>query len=226
MISYNLTRSNRKTTGIYIKNGTVEVRAPLHIPKPDIDRFVASKERWILDKLNISKKRTESKEAFAVNYNDKLLYRGVPYPLKPSDGITAGFSPNNGGFFYMQKGLEPPQIKDICIQIYRRLAKAHLADRVAHFSKKMKSTPASIKINGAKTRWGSCSSKKSLNFSWRLIMADDDVIDYVVVHELAHTFQMNHSAKFWAIVASLLPDYSLRQARLKELQYKLSHEDW
>jgi len=226
MISHTLTRSNRKTMGIYIKNGVVEVRAPLQLLKSDIDRFIMSKERWISDKLNISQKRAESKNAFAVNYDDMLLYRGIPYPLKPHDGTTAGFSPENGGFFYVPKDLEPPQIKDICIQIYRILAKVYLDDRVTHFSKKMNTTPTSIKINSAKTRWGSCSSKKSLNFSWRLIMANDDVIDYVVVHELAHTFQMNHSSKFWAIVQDIMPNYRLHQARLKELQRKLSLENW
>ena len=94
------------------------------------------------------------------------------------------------------------------------------------FAKRMDVTPTAIKINGAKTRWGSCSAKKSLNFSWRLIMADDDVIDYVVVHELAHIAEMNHSARFWALVEGALPDYQSRKAKLKALQQRLSIEDW
>ncbi|MDR2568929.1 MAG: M48 family metallopeptidase, partial [Oscillospiraceae bacterium] len=74
--------------------------------------------------------------------------------------------------------------------------------------------------------WGSCSAKKSLNFSWRLIMADEDVIDYVVVHELAHLIEMNHSVRFWAVVERVLPDYRERQKWLRELQRKLNVEDW
>jgi predicted metal-dependent hydrolase len=67
---------------------------------------------------------------------------------------------------------------------------------------------------------------KSLNFSWRLVMADDAAIDYVVVHELAHITEMNHSPEFWAIVAGVLPDYKERRRRLKLLQLRLNSEDW
>ena len=68
-----------------------------------------------------------------------------------------------------------------------------------------------IAIREQKTRWGSCSSKGTLNFNWRLILAPEEVLDYVVVHELAHRREMNHSKAFYAIVESVLPDY--RQAR-------------
>ena len=87
-------------------------------------------------------------------------------------------------------------------------------------------TPIAVKINSAMRRWGSCSSRMSLNFSWRLIMADDAIIDYVVVHELAHIKEMNHSARFWAVVESVLPDFRERKRKLKELQSRLSGEDW
>ena len=90
----------------------------------------------------------------------------------------------------------------------------------------MNVTPIAVKVNSAKTRWGSCSGRNSINFSWRLIMADDDVIDYVIVHELAHIKEHNHSDRFWAVVASVLPDYKMRQAKLKILQKKLASEDW
>jgi len=87
-------------------------------------------------------------------------------------------------------------------------------------------SPNSLKINSAKTRWGSCSSKANLNFSWMLMMADDEVIDYIVVHELAHLRQMNHSPQFWEIVEKYIPDYKERKKRLKLLQLKLNEEDW
>ena len=86
--------------------------------------------------------------------------------------------------------------------------------------------PTGIKITGAKTRWGSCSSKNSINFSWRLVMADDEIIDYVIVHELAHIKELNHSPRFWAVVEGTLPDYKSRRSRLKLLQKKLAAEDW
>jgi len=102
-------------------------------------------------------------------------------------------------------------------QQYRARAKKHLPARVAHFAAIMGVSPTQVKINGAKTRWGSCSAQGNLNFSWRVMLADDDVIDYVVVHELAHLRQMNHSKAFWAVVAQVLPDYQLRQAKLRSL---------
>lgn len=126
----------------------------------------------------------------------------------------------------MPPNLNPEQIKSDCVQIYRMLAKRDLTNKVLDFAKRMAVMPIAIKINSAKTRWGSCSSKKSLNFSWRLIMADDDVIDYVVVHELAHITEMNHSTKFWTIVEDVLQDYRKRKIKPKELQRRLSGEDW
>jgi predicted metal-dependent hydrolase len=106
------------------------------------------------------------------------------------------------------------------------LAKQDIPEKVQKYAAQVGVEPVGIKINGAKSRWGSCSAKKSLNFSWRLMMADDEVIDYVVVHELAHIKEMNHSPAFWAIVSSVLPDYKQRQTKLKALHKKLSEEDW
>lgn len=73
----------------------------------------------------------------------------------------------------------------------------------------------SLKINNAKTRWGSCGSSGNLNFTWRLIMAPKKVVDYVIVHELAHLKQMNHSPKFWNEVKLIIPDYKNDELWLK-----------
>lgn len=223
MIPYTLTRSNRKTIALYVRDGAVEVRAPLKAPKRDIDKFVASKEKWITDKLAASNERQEQRKKFTLTYEDSVVYKGSKYPLSAKPGNRVGFDDKR---FYIPPDLTPEQIKHACVQIYRMLAKHDLTNKVFDFAKQMSVTPAAVKINGAKTRWGSCSGKKSLNFSWRLIMADNDVIDYVVVHELAHITEMNHSVRFWAIVERFLPDYKARQKQLKELQKKLSAEDW
>ena len=126
----------------------------------------------------------------------------------------------------MTPDLPPKHIKAVCVEIYRMLAKRDLTAKTLDFAEQMGVMPAAVKITGAKRRWGSCSSKKTINYSWRLIMADDAVIDYVVVHELAHLIEMNHSSRFWNIVEMMLPDYKLRQAQLKELQKRLSKENW
>jgi predicted metal-dependent hydrolase len=208
---------------LYIRNGGVEVRAPLKVPKRDIDKFVASKEKWITDKLAQSNEQAAQRENFSLDYGDFVTYRGKEYPITAKTGNRLGFDDER---FYMPSDLSPEQIKAACVQIYRLLAKRDLTNKVLDFAKQMGVMPTAVKINGAKTRWGSCSSRKSLNFSWRLIMADDDVVDYVVVHELSHLTEMNHSQKFWAIVENTLPDYRERKAKLKLLQKRLSLEDW
>jgi len=97
----------------------------------------------------------------------------------------------------------------------REAAQAHIPSRVAHFAAVMGVTPTAVKINAAKKRFGSCSSKGSLNFSCRVMAYPPEAIDYVVVHELAHLIHMNHSAAFYAVVASVLPDYKQRAALLR-----------
>ena len=222
-MDYTLTRSRRRTVAIHIKDRSVEVRAPLKMPKRDIEKFVASKEKWIAEHLAQSQLNVAQREAFTLNYGDTVIFRGAKYPLTAKAGTRAGFDSER---FYLPPDLASEQVKSTVVRIYRRLAKLHLSERVTHFAGLMEVSPTAIKINGAKTRWGSCSAKKSLNFSWRLVMADDAVIDYVVVHELAHITEMNHSARFLAIVAGILPDYKARQKRLKELQKRLNAEDW
>ena len=222
MIDYTLTRSNRKTIAIYIRNGVVEVRAPLKATKKDIENFLLSKDKLIEDRLVISEKQAKSRESFKLDYGDTALYLGNEYPIAAKPGNLIGFD----NCFYMPEGLPPEEIRAACVQIYRLLAKRDLSNRVWHFSEMMSVSVNAVRINGAKTRWGSCSSQKSLNFSWRLIMADSDVVDYVVVHELAHITEMNHSQKFWSIVNAVLPDYHERKRRLRELNLRLANEDW
>ncbi len=88
--------------------------------------------------------------------------------------------------------------------------------RVSYFAGRMGVDYGKITIRGQKTRWGSCSSKGNLNFNWKLMLLPENVRDYVVVHELAHRREMNHSAAFWAVVEEELPDYRERQKLLKE----------
>lgn len=100
-------------------------------------------------------------------------------------------------------------------------AKQIFPERVAYFAKRMGVTYNRITIREQKTRWGSCSSAGNLNFNWKLVMMPPEILDYVVVHELAHRKEMNHSPRFWAIVESELPDYRERQAKLKILGRQL-----
>ncbi|MCL2457233.1 MAG: M48 family metallopeptidase [Defluviitaleaceae bacterium] len=223
MISYTLIRSRRKTVAIYVRGGEVEVRAPLRISQREINRFVSEKEQWILKICTRQTAQAEKKESFAVDYGSCIFFRGKQCEITRYDGQRARFFEE---VFCMPPNFMPHQIKSACVQIYKTLAKKYISERVAFFSAQMGVTPSAVKINSAMKRWGSCSARKSLNFSWRLIMADDCVIDYVVIHELTHLKEMNHSARFWAIVESVLPDFRERKIKLRELQNRLSDENW
>ncbi len=222
MQSYTLIRTARKTLALYVRDGHVEVRAPLKVSQRVIDAFVNDKAAWLNDKLAASRLRQSQRAAFALDYGSTLLVLGVEYPIVAS-ASAVGF---DGAAMSLPPDLSSEQVMAACANAYRQLAKRALPGRVRHWSATMGVAPTAVKINGAQTRWGSCSAKGNLNFSWRLMMAEPAVIDYVVVHELAHLTQMNHSPRFWAIVQATLPDYRQRQQRLKLLQRKLTVENW
>ena len=104
IIEYTLIRSNRKTLALYVRNGEVEVRAPLRLPKRDIDKFIISKEKWIRGKLAESVERLAQRESFTLTYEDTLKYRGGQYPIVVKKGNHVGFSDEH---FYMPPGLSP-----------------------------------------------------------------------------------------------------------------------
>ena len=224
MIEYTLIRTKRRTMAIHIKkDATIEVRAPLKTPKGEIDRFLLSKRDWINKHLTVMKQQADNKAGFSLMYNDTVPLQGREYPIIAREGNRAGF---DGECFFLPPGLSPDEIKLTIMQVYRMVAKRILTNKVIDYSKQMGVIPTAVKVNSAKTRWGSCSGKNSINFSWRLVMADDDVINYVVVHELAHIIEHNHSERVWRVVASVLPDYKRRHKKLKELQQRLANEDW
>ena len=114
-----------------------------------------------------------------------------------------------------QAPAEPP-FTDAEIRELARQAKASLPERAAYFAPLVGVTYGNITIRNQRTRWGSCSSQGNLNFNCLLMLSPPEVLDYVIVHELAHRKQMNHSAAFWEEVAAVLPDYRKQVKWLKE----------
>ena len=98
----------------------------------------------------------------------------------------------------------------------KRQAKAVIPERAAYFAQKMGVEFGRISIRSQRTRWGSCSGKRNLNFNCLLMLVPEDVQDYVIVHELCHLQEMNHSPRFWAAVEKVLPDYKIRRKWLKD----------
>ncbi|MCL1936393.1 MAG: M48 family metallopeptidase [Defluviitaleaceae bacterium] len=223
IIKYKLLRTNRKNIGIYIKDGMVEIKAPYKSSILDIENFLNIKKQLILENLQKSIIQKQNRESFSLDYGSYIRLYGNKHQIIKSETDKSKFE---NDFFYLPKNLNSEQIKEECIKIYIDIAKMTLSRQTAIFAYKMNLYPNSIKINKAAKRWGSCSSKKSINFSFKLVMANFDTIDYVVVHELAHLKEMNHSTKFWDIVKNTLPDYKKRIEDLRSLEEKLIKENW
>ena len=152
-------------------------------------------------------------------------------PLRmPKDRILR-FLSEKASWIRMQQGKMQEREKmrqQACIHLdaaqekeLRERAKSVLAQRTAYFARQVGVTYGRITVRDQKTRWGSCSQTGNLNFNFRLILAPSEVLDYVVVHELCHRRQMNHSAQFWQEVAQVLPDYRKRKAWLTENGWRL-----
>ena len=107
------------------------------------------------------------------------------------------------------------------IEELREVARARAAERLVYFNAFYNFTYNTVRIKTSKTRWGSCSTQKNLNFNYKIALLPERIVDYIVVHELCHLEQMNHSPKFWALVAKTIPDYSKRRAELRHQSVRL-----
>jgi len=224
MLDYKVIRSRRKTAAIYIReDGSVEVRCPLNYSAGGIERFV-SDNREKLEILSAKRAAEDQKrKAFKVKEQDSLRLMGKEYPLIKTGGNKASF---DGKAFYLPQKLWEEEAKHALVKLYKSLAKEIIGKKVEHFSKIMDLKPGRISINSAKSRWGSCGAKDSLNFSWRLIRAKEECLDYVIIHELAHIKHRNHSPYFWNLVAEYCPGYKRAKALLFEEQKRLACENW
>jgi hypothetical protein len=144
---------------------------------------------------------------------EKFLYLGQEYPLSVVAGPKAALK-FEAGFFLTQKA--QPEAPLFFEKWYKTAARKLLSERVKYYAQKFGLKYEKIRLSSARTRWGSCSSKATLSFTWRLVMAPLEVLDYVVVHELAHLLVKNHSAVFWAEVARMMPDFKRQRAWLKK----------
>ena len=224
-MEYKITRSKRKTIALYVHpNGEVEVRCPLHLPKKTVERFVLEKRDWIEKHTAEFSERAALRKTFYILPGDSLLYLGKRYPVLEGGKIKkASF---DGEAFWIPQNMEQDDLKRQLIRLYTALAQEELFERTQKFASVMDANFAGVQIHNVKTRWGSCTGKNKIYYAWKLILADERAVDYVVVHELAHTFEHNHSKRFYSIVARYLPDYKECAALLRQLQSSLSLQDW
>jgi predicted metal-dependent hydrolase len=151
--------------------------------------------------------------------NQELI---VKAPFFVTKGMIDDFVNKNTDWIEKQVSRQEESILDPeKIDEYKKEARAYIVPTVEKYALKFGFHYNKIRITSATTRWGSCSSKKNLNFSYRLILAPKEAVDYVIVHELCHLRQMNHSKKFWNEVANIMPDYKIHEKWLKQHGYKL-----
>lgn len=220
-MDYILNRSKRKTLSICVtEEGEVIVKAPLRLPQREIDRAVSSKEQWVLSVQQKARDRMKERVPFEVTDGAQLLLLGRPILIGTMDVKKPLFA---GDTLMLPAGSAELR-RAAVIGWYRQFALHYLEGRVAYFAPLMGLKPAKIGVGGAKKRWGSCNSKGSIRFSYRLIVAPPEAVDYVVVHELAHLKQMNHSAAFYSIIRRVLPDYKKLAAVLKEYHNRVDFD--
>ncbi|MGL4670247.1 MAG: M48 family metallopeptidase [Methanobacteriaceae archaeon] len=230
MMDYTITRSKRRTISLRINDdASLEVKAPLKLSEKEIASFVESKENWIKKHIGRVTRNHNLKNNFTLNFNDTVTIIGKNTKIIPISGKRAKYQINNSSdknYFLIPEILDSEEIRQTVIKLAKKIAKFYITERVLFFKEIIGVAPRSVRINSAKTRWGSCSGKNNLNFTWKLIMATEDVIDYVVIHELSHIKQKNHSPKFWDIVEKTIPEYKERQNNLKKLGETLNKENW
>ncbi len=209
-----LIRSKRRSVGLEITDtARLIVRAPHSLSRKRIERIVLEKRNWIERKLGeVGKKRLRvTRKNFLTG--EMFYYLGRQYPLVISDGVKKPITFNDK--FILSQGCRD-RAKELFISFYKQKTVEITAKQAEAFAEKYKFKYEKINSTRAEKRWGSCSSKGSLNFSYRLVMAPPAVIEYVVAHELAHLTHQNHSGKFWVLVDKILPAYKERRDWLKK----------
>lgn len=196
--------------------GEITVVTPRFVPKWSVDLFVRSHHDWItkqLAKLPVRKAADavpETLQLFGKEYFFKIHYSSKQKTGIHISGDAAWINPINPDHTLWNKNLET-QLN----RFLKNTAITYISTRTDQLGKKMDITYNMVRYKQQVSRWGSCSSDGNLNFNWRLVHAPPAVIDYVIVHELAHRVHMNHSARFWALVSEFDPEYKQHRGWLK-----------
>ncbi len=203
-----LERSNRRTVALHIQpDATVLIKAPNHMPQHQINIFIEEHREWIDKRLALVGKRMKYKKR-----EDEYFFLGKTLKLTPGN--------------YRDIAVEEDKLLFPIALLFRKdkeiatwyLAKAReiITGQVATFAKEMKTEYREITFSDTKSQWGRCTHDNRLQFSWRLVMAPLLVINYVVIHELAHTMEKNHTQMFWMKVRNFNPSYRQQIKWLKE----------
>lgn len=206
-------RSRRKTIALEVTDmATLIVKAPYFVSEKAIKDVINRHSKWIEKKITYAKQlqRVEKKQFVS---GESFFYLGGEYTLFVVKEQKESLKFDNGFFL---KEESKPFAEEIFRKWYKKRAREFINQRVLMYANLAGIKFNKIRITSAKKRWGSCSRENNLSFSYRLIMAPLPVVDYVVVHELCHIVEHNHSKAFWGKVKVILPEYKEAREWLKE----------
>lgn len=205
----------RRNLSVFVTAGTlVEVRTPPHTTVRAAEAFLKRNAAWVLAHV-----AEEQAEALRLRLHDGMMlpYRGGRARLRlgmPADGVVPV---GNDTELWLEEPAGTPEarLQEALGALLRQAARRVIGTCWARVMPRARRLPAHWQLSGARRRWGVCTSRDTLRFSWRLIAFTDEEIEYVIAHELAHLMEFNHSPAFWREVERILPDWRERQDRLQ-----------
>ena len=228
-VGYALRRARRSSIGFVVSAEGLQVNAPRWVSLQSIDSAVQAKAGWIVRKLQEQRDRARRVESARIEWRDgtslPFLGETVIIVLDPrvagavlnADAQSLPGVPRLVLHVGLPQTAEPEQIRDSVQSWLQRQALRIFTERCNHFAATLNVRMTRLSLSAAQTRWGSASADGSIRLNWRLVHFGMQVIDYVVAHELAHLREMNHSAAFWDVVRSVVPDYQKLRNTLKDV---------
>ncbi len=213
--------SRRRTISLEVKEDFVQIIVPNTLSEKEIESIILKKTKWIRNKLLLQKSKPayEAKEFIS---GELFSYLGKNYRLKIIESKLSLVELKENRIYVYKKN-KGRSVHDLLMNWYKEQALKLFEKKINKFSKVMGVTPRSISIRTYSKRWGSCSSKGDISFNWRILMAPNSIIDYVIVHELCHLIHHDHSPRYWKTVKSFYPDY---KEKVEWLRYNSRTLSW
>ncbi len=217
-VAYALRRAQRRSIGLLVGADGLRVSAPRWATRRDIETALNDKADWIVRKLSEQVERARQMQAAQLDWGAGALpYLGQPMQVRLAsrtewqpDAQPAVLS------IGLASTASPAEVQSTVMAWLKRQAIALFVQRCEHFAPRLQVKHSKVLLSNAQTRWGSAHASGVIRLNWRLIHFAPHVIDYVVVHELAHLHEMNHGPRFWSLVGSVVPNVNAAQQVLKE----------
>lgn len=212
ILNYKIKREKRKTIRIKVlEEGYIEVSAPNRVEVSYVEKLIMENSTSLFEGLKKSEEIKIKRENLECLY---LLGKKIKIIFRPKENLKS-FAKLNEDELIVYCDDEASERYKLIKDWYRETAREILTERTKVYSAMIKVETNRIFIKEQKTRWGSCSSKKNINYNFRIVMAPMEIVDYLVVHELCHLIHLNHKKEFWDLVGTLIPNYKGRRQWIK-----------